>query len=44
MTRNLLVRTLSKHNWNVTHTATALGLHRTYVYELLKKYELKREP
>lgn len=43
MTRALLVRALEKHGGNLTRAASALGLTRTYVYKLLKRYGVKRE-
>ena len=42
MTRTLLLRALDEHHWNLTHAANALGLTRQYVYQLLKRYGIKR--
>ncbi|WP_156469511.1 helix-turn-helix domain-containing protein [Candidatus Desulfofervidus auxilii] len=30
-----------KNNYNITHTATELGISRASVYELIRKYGIK---
>lgn len=41
-TRRYLIRTLEKHEWNVTRAASEVGIERSYLYELMRKYEIKR--
>lgn len=40
--KDYIARTLSKHEWNVTRAASELGIDRPYLYELIRKYNLKR--
>ena len=42
--RELLARTLRETDWNVSATARRLGLARSYVYELIASFGMKREP
>lgn len=40
--RNVLYKTLKNFNWNQTKTAKHLGVSRTTVWRLIKKYNLKK--
>lgn len=40
--KSYIVQTLSKHKWNVTRAASEMGIDRPYLYELMRKYNLKR--
>jgi Nif-specific regulatory protein len=40
--RDLLARTLEDTGWNVSETARRLDLARSYVYELIRAFELER--
>ncbi|MBI4245349.1 MAG: sigma-54-dependent Fis family transcriptional regulator [Planctomycetes bacterium] len=42
--RNYLTETLCKYDWNVTHTAAALCIHRTTLQRLMKKYSIFPPP
>jgi DNA-binding NtrC family response regulator len=35
-------RTLEQHDWNITHSAAALGIDRVTLYNKIKKYGLKK--
>ncbi len=40
--RELLLQTLTEANWNVSQAAERLDLARSYVYELIRAFELTR--
>ena len=39
--KGIIIRALRKNNYNITHTATELGISRASVYELIRKYGIK---
>ena len=41
-TREYLLRVLAKHQWNLTHAASEVGVDRPYLYKLLGRYQIKR--
>lgn len=42
MERIHIARILDKHNWNITHSAEALGIDRVTLYSKISKYGLKK--
>lgn len=42
MTKSLILRALARNGWNLTHAANDLGINRTYVYKLLRRYGITR--
>ena len=40
--RMYILRTLEKHDWNVTHAAEEMGVERSYLYQLIERYGLRR--
>jgi two-component system nitrogen regulation response regulator NtrX len=41
--RIFLLMHLRRHNWNITQTAKAIGLERSYLYKLMEKLGIRRE-
>jgi len=39
--KGIIIMALRKNNYNITHTATELGISRASVYELIRKYGIK---
>ena len=42
MTRSLILKALDKNEWNIMRSARYLGVNRTYIYRLLKRYGIER--
>ena len=40
--RVFLVKQLSRHDWNISRTAEAVGLQRSHIYNKMKKYNIER--
>lgn len=40
--KNLLLNVLNKHKWHKKETAEALGIHRSTLYRLIDKFEIKK--
>ncbi len=38
--KSVIAKALKQFNWNMTHTAEALGINRSTLYDKIKKYEL----
>lgn len=42
MTRSLILKALDKNEWNIMRSARYLGINRTYIYRLMKRYGIER--
>ncbi len=40
--KRIVVEALRRHRWNKTHAARELGVDRTYINRLIKRYEIAR--
>ncbi len=40
--RDYIIKQLEKHNWNISHTAEALGIERSNLYKKMKQLNIER--
>ena len=43
MERDFIGKALANNQWNVAHTAEAIGVTRPTLYDLIKKYNLQKQ-
>ena len=41
--RDFICETLASNNWNIAHTAQEIGVTRPTLYDLMKKYDLRKQ-